>query len=395
MQLTQIIRGLASLCLFLLTACVTQPSKPVETLTGPPTPAFHKDLSEAIHFVATHLKSQVSPQAIVDAKMIPVDRFFNEHSAEEATASKNLQQNLVNALTATLPNASFGPLDTRNIQNAHWVTIASYASVKASEANRDGLWIRLKVAISDIKTGEVVAQVVTHVDAKQFNSAPTRFYKSAPMYLTDASHQDRNAVLAGQRRPLGNGLMVRAVMMEATHSFEMENWSEAEQRFSKVLELSPNHTGALSGLYQVLWLSGNKAEAEKVFVRLSAAGMEAGSLSVKLLFKLSSTDFIDEADLNQQYQIWLRAIAQAVVAKNVCMDVNGHASASGSVEFNQRLSLARAARIVSRLHQAASLPKASLVSYGKGSAEMIAGTGTDDATDSIDRRVEFVVRDCK
>lgn len=395
MRFTQTIRGLAFASLFFLAACVTQPAKPVETLAGPPTPEFHKNLSDAIQFVATHLKTQVAPKAFSDAKVIPVDLFFNEHSAEEATASKNLQQNLVAALTATLPNASFGPMDTRNIQNARWATLASYASVKASEVNRDGQWIRLKVAIADIKTGEVVAQVVTHVDAKQFNTAPTRFYKSAPMYLTDTSHQDRNAVLAGQRRPLGNGLMVRAAMMEATQSFDAENWTEAEQRFTRVLELSPAHTGALSGLYEVLWLSGNKTEAEKVFVRLSAAGMDAGSLSVKLLFKLSSTDFIDEADLNQQYQLWLRAIGQAVVAKNVCLDVNGHASASGSVEFNQRLSLSRAARIVSRLQQAAHLPKGALASYGKGSTEMIAGTGADDATDSIDRRVEFVVRDCK
>lgn len=395
MQLTQIVRGFAFTSLFFLTACVTQPSKPIETLARPPQPAFHKDLSEAIQFIAIHLKSQVPQQTVVDAKVIPVDIFFNEHSAEEATASKNLQHNLVAALTATLTNASFGPLDTRNIQNARWVTLASYASVKSAEVNKDGQWIRLKVAIADVKTGEMLAQVVTHVDAKQFNTAPTRFFKSAPMYLTDTSHTDRNAVLAGQSRPLGQGLKVRAAMMEATQSFDAENWVEAEQRFSKVLELSPVHTGALSGLYEVLWLRGNKIEAEKVFVRLSAAGIEAGSLSVKLLFKLSSTDFIDEADLNQQYQLWLRAIGQAVIAKNVCLDVNGHASASGSIEFNQRLSLSRAARIVSRLQQSPSLSKGALASYGKGSTEMIVGTGADDATDSIDRRVEFVVRDCK
>jgi len=395
MQFSQFFRRLAFVSLFFLTACVTQPPKPIETLTGPPQPEFHKDLSEAIQFIAIHLKSQVSQQAFADIKVIPVDSFFNEHSAEEATASKNLQQSLVTALTATLSNTSFQPLDTRNIQNARWVTLASYASVKAAEVNKDGQWIRLKVAIADVKTGETLAQVVTHLEAKQFNSAPTRFFKSAPMYLTDISHKDRNAVLSGQKRPLGQGLMVRAAMMEATQSFDAENWAEAEQLFSKVLELSPVHTGALSGLYEVLWLRGNKTEAEKVFVRLSSAGIEAGSLSVKLLFKLGSTDFIDEADLNQQYQLWLRAIGQAVIAKNVCLDVNGHASASGSVDFNQRLSLSRAARIVSRLQQSASLSKSALASYGKGSSEMIVGTGADDTSDAIDRRVEFLVRDCK
>lgn len=383
--------------LLAMTACVTQPPAPVkppEVLAAPPAPGFHSDLSEAVQFIAVHLPKQVAIKDMVDAKVIPVDLFFNEHSAEEAAASKNLQTNLIAALASVSPDAKFSPLSTQNIQNAQWVTVASYASIKASEAGKSGQWLRLKVALVEIKTGTVKAQVITHVNADQFNTAPTRFYKNAPMYLTDASHQDRNAVLAGQRRPLGDGLLVRAALTEAAAAFEAERWAEAEQGFQNVLTLAPHHTGALSGLYQVLWVTGRKAEAEKAFARLSAASVEAGSLSVKLLFKLGSTDFVDEGDLAQQYQIWLRAMAQTVNEKKVCLNINGHASASGAADFNQRLSLSRANRIATRMQQLVAMPKGRLAANGKGNSEMVVGTGTDDAADAIDRRVEFVVRAC-
>lgn len=388
LKANRIIFFILGLFVWILSGCVTQPTAP------PPGPSFHSNLSDAVQFIATNLRSQVTSQVISEAKLIPVDLFLNEHSAEEATASKNLQSNLIAALSATDKNAEFISLNTKNIQNAKLLVIASYASIKPSDAGRDGQWLRLKVGLTNIKTGELIAQVVTHVNADQFNSAPTRFYKNSPMYLTDAAHKDRNAVLSGQKRSLGNGLILHAALTEATEAFEAENWPEAEQRFQRVLELSPQHTGALSGLYQVYWISGRKIDAEKMFVQLATAGIDAGSLSVKLLFKLGSTDFIDDTDLMQQYQLWLRGIGQAIVNKKACLNIEGHASASGSADFNQKLSLSRATRIATRIQQFSSVPKGATVPYGKGVTEMIVGTGANNATDSIDRRVEFVVRSC-
>ena len=95
--------------------------------------------------------------------------------------------------------------------------------------------------------------------------------------------------------------------------------------------------------------------------------------------------------------IWL-AIPDHAAAETVnekVPDVNGHASASGAADYNQRLSLGRANRIATRMQQLVSMPKGMLVAHGKGNSEMVVGTGTNDAADSIDRRVEFVVRACQ
>lgn len=56
--------------------------------------------------------------------------------------------------------------------------------------------------------------------------------------------------------------------------------------------------------------------------------------------------------------------------------------------------LSRASRIVSRMQRITSSSDKNLTAFGKGSSEAIVGTGENNATDAIDRRVEFAVRSC-
>lgn len=372
-----------------LTGCAPAVVKPV--IEGP---SYHADIPTALKYISRKVAEQVSVQDLKSVKTIPVDLFFNEYSAEGAATAKGLQPQLVAAMSQAMPEAGFAALTTRNIQTAQWVLLAGYANVKQEEAGRVGNWVRLKVVLADVKTGVHVADVMTYLDATQFNTAPSRFSKEAPMYLTDAAHKDRAAVLSGEKRAIGVGMRLRAELGEAIDIYESGQYAEAEVRFRKIIEATPGNTGALSGLYQALWRQDKKAEAEKVFGKLALAGIDAGILSVKILFKLSSTEFIEETDLSQQYLVWLRAIAQQVAEKRVCLDVTGHASASGSADFNDRLSLSRASRIVTRMQQLAPATASRLKAYGKGSSEAVVGTGANDATDAIDRRVAFAVRSC-
>lgn len=72
--------------------------------------------------------------------------------------------------------------------------------------------------------------------------------------------------------------------------------------------LAAGHPGALTGLYQTYWKHGRKPEAEQAFSDLVAAGIDAGTLSVKLLFKVGGTAFVDSADLSTQYRLWLKSV---------------------------------------------------------------------------------------
>lgn len=76
------------------------------------------------------------------------------------------------------------------------------------------------------------------------------------------------------------------------------------------------------------------------------------------------------------------------------MEVVGHTSATGPAVVNQRLSELRAEAIRNRLAAAQKPLAPRLVASGAGFSKLLIGTGNDDASDALDRRVEFKVLKC-
>ena len=106
-------------------------------------------------------------------------------------------------------------------------------------------------------------------------------------------------------------------------------------------------------------------------------------------------EFWRDRNVSTIYPMWLRRIATETNAGDYCMTVVGHTSKTGTEAVNERLSLSRA-RYVRDALLAQDRQLASRVEVaGVGWQENIIGSGTDDARDSVDRRVEFMVRTCK
>lgn len=89
------------------------------------------------------------------------------------------------------------------------------------------------------------------------------------------------------------------------------------------------------------------------------------------------------------YDMWLHQIAARAVASQTCLQVVGHTSPTGPAAMNDSLSLLRAEYVQSRLESDEPSLKNRTVPAGVGSRENLIGTGRDDATDMLDRRVEF------
>lgn len=355
---------------------------------------FHKNPQEALAHLTKSLGQQVLAMNFPDVKNIPVDEFFNESSAEVAVSGKTFQQQLAVMLSKEASPLNFSVLNRKNIETAQWVVLASYAPVKEANAEQPGAWIKLRVALAEVGSGTQLAKAETYLQASQFQSDPTRFFKDAPMYLTDQQHKERIDILNGKARPLGATLKIQAAFAEAVSAYEDGQLTEAEEAFQAIIKQVPNHQGALTGIYQSLWQQGKKGPAEAAFVNLVSVGVESGKISVRILFKVNSTDYIDSADLAQQYKLWLKGLGQVISTKSKCLNVTGHASKSGNADYNDKLSLQRANKILGTMQQATPGLNGKTKAYGKGFQETIVGTGANDASDSIDRRVEFGVTTC-
>ena len=394
------VRRVAVLLLTLtLAACQKEAVRPDPPPPPPPPPpietTYHRDTVSAVDFLVKTLAQQLARVPRPAQSVVPVEEFFSTQSAEVSTSGRALQQQLSATLTRTLSPLEFVPLDTASANKAQWVLLANYATPGPTENLQPGKWIRLQVAMVESSTGKVLTRINTYLDAAQFNAEPTPFFKDAPMYFTDDRHRQRVNVMDGQTQSLGNELLVQSQLSDAISAYEANRFSDAEQGFIKVRTLAANHPSALTGLYQTYWKLGRKPEAEQAFSDLVAAGIDAGSLSVKLLFKVGGTAFVDSADLATQYRLWLKSVGQVVTTKSRCVDITGHASKSGSAEYNDRLSLQRAESIVALIAQTSRDARTRFKSAGRGFQETIVGTGANDATDAIDRRVEFRVRTCE
>src|SRR5262249_13713602 len=142
---------------------------------------------------------------------------------------------------------------------------------------------------------------------------------------------------------------------EAISAYDRGDHQRAVGLFRKASQLTDgNAMIALSGLYQSYFKLNSAKEAGEVFARLVALGMRRGNLGVKFLFEVNKTDFFvngeqERLQIHDEYQIWLREIAKNIVTSKNCVQVVGHASASGTPEHNQILSEQRAGLIYQSL----------------------------------------------
>ena len=72
----------------------------------------------------------------------------------------------------------------------------------------------------------------------------------------------------------------------------------------------------------------------------------------------------------------------------------GHTSRSGPEPVNERLSLKRAEYIGKHLETEAGDLAGRVIAHGAGSRDNLVGTGKDDMSDALDRRVAFQVISC-
>jgi len=95
------------------------------------------------------------------------------------------------------------------------------------------------------------------------------------------------------------------------------------------------------------------------------------------------------------YGIYIRQIAKLVAAVPSCrIKIIGHSSRTGREAYNDTLSMQRSVWILKEMSSYVPEIADRAETSGRGFRENIVGTGTDDITDEIDRRVEFKFSKC-
>ncbi len=334
--------------------------------------------------------------AKIAKRAVVVDPMLDGSSGQQTAATRLLEQKVVDRMKNNYAVFDMLPFDTASLTKAQYLLTGTMTRDQSSKA---GVY-QLNLALTDIKTGNVVAQSTARARDDGLDTSPTPYYRDSPILVKDA-------VVDGYIRtcetPPGKAadaayfqrVSTATMISDATAAYDTERYSDALGKYQNALSTpAGEQIRVFNGIYLSNWKLGKVAEAERAFAKVVEFGIANKSLGVKFLFNPGSTVFWSDPKVSGPYDLWLRQIARQAASSKVCMDVVGHTSRTGAEPFNDKLSLNRAAYIKQRLDTESKELVSRTKPQGMGFRQNIVGTGSDDVRDALDRRVEFKIVDC-
>ena len=350
-------------------------------------------LDEAAGSIARDLARQLGPQ-LQESETLLIDPMVDRATGQQTGASQRLQTAVTDSLSTGLPDITIVALSGNNVDQSRLLLAGTLAMVPDTVDQYTA-----SVSLTDRDVGIVVAQAAARFEEAGLDQAPTAFFDESPSLTRDRSVEGYLTTAETRRGRAADALYVEqvpvsALLAEALELYNAGRWNEALENYQAAAEREDGQQlRTFNGIYLTSLKLGRTADAEQAFRRIVALGLATDNLAVKLLFRPGSTDFWPNAEVSGMYPMWLRSIAQAAESSGSCLSIIGHTSRSGSEELNERLSLQRAERVAELLRAEAALA-GQLRSSGRGFQDNIVGTGADDTSDAIDRRVEFSVVPC-
>jgi outer membrane protein OmpA-like peptidoglycan-associated protein len=376
--------GFFALAVAALVAC-TPPPKPAP----PPAPVGDLDIQGAADAIAKDLAQQVSASTV--ARTLVMDPFLDRATGQQTGFSSSFEAAMGPALAAQ-KGMNVLRFDSDGAANSRFVLAATVLMVTAPDH------FTVNASLTDRQTGIVVAQSVARFVQTGLDPTPTKFYNESPSLLRDRSVDGYVLTSETVRGSPADQLYISqlstaAILAEGLEAYNSEQWEKALIRYSAAADRPDGQQlKTFTGMYLSNVHLGRMQAAEEAFGNVAKLGLATNNLNMKLLFRPGSTEFVAGSEA-AVYPMWIRQIARAVQTTKSCLSITGHSSRTGTEAVNDRLSLQRAEAVKRLLESAARLP-GQLSAVGMGYRENIVGTGTDDASDAVDRRVEFKVVDC-
>jgi outer membrane protein OmpA-like peptidoglycan-associated protein len=329
---------------------------------------------------------------------VVMDPMLDAGSGQQTVATRQLEQQVSDRLR-TFEQLDLLTFKIPKLSDAEYLLTGTMRRLAGQSPGSRNMF-QINLAFTDMKTGIVVARASSRARDDGLDTEPTPYYRDSPILVKD---QVVDGYITTAETPSGRpadpayfGRVTTATLIsEALVAYNGDRYQEALTLYRNAATTpAGEQLRVVNGIYLATWKLGRASEAEEAFGHIVALALRTNNLGVKFLFNPDSTGFWSDPKVSGPYGIWLRQIARQAAAAKVCMNVVGHASRTGSESHNDRLSQQRANFIKARLESEAPELSSRLRATGMGFRENLVGTGTDDARDALDRRVEFKITGC-
>jgi outer membrane protein OmpA-like peptidoglycan-associated protein len=386
----------------LLVAACAKPAPP--QIAAPTSDTSERSFDDAANVATDSLAAQLQKPAGAPTKTeagrgVVIDPMVDAASGQQTGATRLLEQRVADRLRAGSPPFDVMPFQVANLSRAQYLLTGTMTRIPGGQPGAPQVF-QINLALTDLKDGTVVAQASSRARDEGVDTNPTPYYRDSPVLVKD---KVVDGYIVTSQTPPGRPadpvyferVATATTVSDATVAYNSDNYQDALALYqTAAAKPGGEQLRVLNGIYLASWKLGRASEAEDAFGKVVALGLSNNNLGVKFLFNPGTTNFWSDPQVSGPYGFWLRQIARQASTAKVCMNVVGHTSHTGSQPYNDRLSLQRAVYIKKRLDTEAPELTSRTRPSGMGFRENIVGTGTDDARDALDRRVEFKIVEC-
>lgn len=371
---------------------------------APPPPPPILPYEEAVLSAANNLLGKAQLPAGGTARhAVVIDPLVDGMTGSQTATTRAMGDRLVALIREKYPQYEVQPFNTLSVSKSPLVLIGTFTGVnkeRKTEGTREAY--RICFALADLKSGKLVSKGLAFARPEGVDPTPTAPFRDAPAWTEDPATLGYIRTCQGTRagdpiHPMYvDRILAASMLSEAMDAYSAGRYADALALYETVARAPAGHQmRTYTGLYLTNWRLGRREAAAQAFGQVVDQGLEAKRLGVKFLFRPGSVAFFnDPRAVPTPYPMWLGELSTQAAKRQSCLEVVGHTSPTGPEPVNERLSLLRAEYVKGQIERIAPQLRQRLIANGVGSRQTLIGNGRDDASDALDRRVEFKVVGC-
>jgi len=380
----------------------TGTAAPPPAATAPPPPPTPVAFEAALLKAANDLFAKAKLDGAPDKVTLVIDPLIDGVTGAQSNATHLEEKRVVDLVKSSYPRFQVARFSSESVAKSPVVLIGTFTAINnAGTPGGDRDAYRICLALADLKSKTIISKGVARALPEGIDPTPVAFFADSPVFAKDASTDAYIKSCQGTKvgdnidQAYADRILVASLVNDGIEAYDDGRYRDALDVYQAALKTpGGEQLRVLNGIYLANYKLHRTKPAMEAFGKVVDYGLKGDRLAVKFLFKPGSTQFYSDRNVRAPYDAWLEKIAERTAAQKACLEVVGHTSATGLPALNDRLSGLRADYVMGRLEDEEHSLRGRLVATGKGSREMIVGTGRDDASDALDRRVEFKVAKC-
>ena len=375
------------------TAPTPAPAAAAPQLPPPPVP-----FEQALLLAANNLFSKADmPGETPPPLALVIDPLIDGMTGIQSNTTRAMERRMVDLVQKSYPRFKIEPFTTAAVAKSPVVLVGTFTPINlAGQATGSRDAFRVCLALLDLKSGKIVSKGFARATPDGIEHAPVAYFNDSPVWTTDPAIQAYIKSCQGTKagdpisQAYADRVLAAAFLSDAINAYNDKRYKESLELYQTALRTpGGDQLRTYNGLYLANQKLNRRAQASEAFGRVVDYGFASNNLAVKFLFKPGSTQLWTDAKSATPYDMWLKTIAEKAQSKNACLEVVGHSSPTGPEPINLRLSALRAEYVKYRIQTLVPTLGNRMIANGLGSKEPLVGTGKDNASDALDRRVEF------